>query len=319
MTYALICPVCSQSLSVDKTSPAKHKSLSCPQGHLFDYAKQGYVNLLLSQHKKSKHPGDTLEMVQARTHFLDSGFYDCISNFLIKECIDQNLFASLNLNNLNPNNSNPYNPSQIFSYADLACGEGFYTHKIHQHLQHIISTENAPDGLVVVLATVLASTGIDISTPAIKAACHRTKEVQWLIASLARIPLQDNSQDLVTGLFFHFDLDEISRILKPAGSFIMVTTGPNHLIELRELIYDKVKEEKLKDFSHVNNDLQHLKTLELKTSQRLNSSEDILSLLAMTPHYWRCTQDKKHALAALPELCVTLDVQFDIFIKNNSL
>jgi 23S rRNA (guanine745-N1)-methyltransferase len=302
MTYALICPICSQHLSVDTTSQAKHKSLSCPQGHLFDYAKQGYLNLLLSQYKKSKHPGDTLEMVQARTHFLNSGFYDCISNFLIKECIDQNLFVSLN----------PNKPSQILSYADLACGEGFYTHKIHQHLQHIISTENAPDGL----AAVLASTGIDISTPAIKAACHRTKEVQWLIESLARIPLQDNSQDLVTGLFFHFDLDEISRILKPAGSFIMVTTGPNHLIELRELIYDQVKEEKLKDFSHVNNDLQHLKTLVLKTSQRLNSSEDILSLLAMTPHYWRCTKDKKHALAALPELCVTLDVQFDIFSRT---
>ena len=274
MTYALICPVCSNTLSIDKVSSAKYKSLSCTQGHLFDFAKQGYLNLLLSQHKKSKHPGDTLGMVQARTLFLDSGFYDCIGNFLINECIDKSLFASLNINNSNPNN-----PSQIFSYTDLACGEGFYTHKIHKHLEHNSSRKFD--------YAELASTGIDISTPAIKAACHRTKQIQWLIASLARTPLANNSQDLVTGLFFHFDLDEVNRILKPGGSFIMATTGPNHLIELRERIYDKVKEEKLKDFSHINNGLHYSKTLKLKTSQRLNSSEDILSLLAMTPHYWR--------------------------------
>jgi len=306
MRYALICPVCSEALSIDKNSLAKYKSLSCPQGHLFDYAKQGYLNLLLSQHKKSKHPGDTLEMVQARTHFLNNGFYDGISNFLINECINQSLSAFFKSNILNPNDS-----YQTFNYSDLACGEGFYTHKIHDYLNHKISNKNEFCNLV--------STGIDISTPAIKAACQRTKEIQWLIASLARTPIQDNSQDLVTGLFFHFDLDEVKRVLKENGHFIMVTTGPNHLIELRELIYDKVKNEKPKDFSHVNNDIKHIKTLSFKTSQRLASSEDILSLLAMTPHYWRCTQDKKLTLAALSELSVTLDIQFDIFIKNKPL
>tara|TARA_R110001592_G_scaffold52649_5_gene161248 strand:- start:4444 stop:5352 length:909 start_codon:yes stop_codon:yes gene_type:complete len=302
MIHALICPVCSNTLSIDKASLAKYKSLSCAQGHLFDYAKQGYLNLLLSQHKKSKHPGDTLKMVQARTHFLDQGFYDSISHFLLNECIDKNL-PSL------PKTSDTKNSTQVLSYLDLACGEGFYTHKVHDYLRHNTLEKSQYDSLV--------CTGIDISTPAIKAACHRSKEIQWLISSLARIPLADNSQDLVTGLFFHFDLAEVARILKQDGYFIMATTGPNHLIELREQIYDKVKEEKLKDFSGINNGLSHSKTLSLKTSQSLDSSEDILSLLAMTPHYWRCTQEKKQGLEALPKLELTLDIQFDIFIKNN--
>lgn len=296
MKHALICPVCSNNLNIDANSLAKYKSASCIQGHLFDFAKQGYLNLLLSQHKKSKHPGDTLEMVQARTKFLNQGFYDSISDFLIQECLTKDPIS----------NSISFPTNNPFHYCDLACGEGFYTQRIHDHIQQKIPNE-------------IASTGIDISTPAIKAACQRTKEIQWLISSLARIPLADNSQHLVTGLFFHFDLEEVKRILKPEGSFIMVTTGPAHLIELRTLIYDKVKEETFKDFSHMSNGLSHTKTLHLKEVKKLTSSENILSLLAMTPHYWRCTQEKKQLLETLSELSLTIDIQFDMFIKNDSL
>ncbi len=304
MKHALICPVCANDLSIDKASIAKHKSLSCTQGHLFDYAKQGYLNLLLSQHKKSKHPGDTLEMVQARTHFLDSGFYDSISDFLIHECIEKNL-PSLS------RKSHTAEPFQTFRFCDLACGDGFYTQRIHNYLAQKLTDING--------YLDIASAGIDISTPAIKAACHRSKDIQWLISSLARTALADNSQDLVTGLFFHFDLTEIKRILKQDACFIMVTTGPSHLIELREKIYDTLKEEKIKDFSLMSKGLQHTKTLTLKTQKNLSSSTDILSLLTMTPHYWRCTQEKKHKLELLTELNVTLDIQFDIFTNSYTL
>lgn len=296
MKHALVCPVCSNILAIDESSLAKYKSVTCAQGHLFDFAKQGYLNLLLSQHKKSKHPGDTLEMVQARTQFLNQGFYDSISDFLIQECLTKNSLS----------NSIALPANSPFHYCDLACGEGFYTQRIHNHIQKSIANE-------------LASTGIDISTPAIKSACQRTKEIQWLISSLARIPLADNSQNLVTGLFFHFDLEEIKRILKPEGSFIMVTTGPEHLIELRTLIYDKVKEERFKDFSHMRHGLSHTKTLHLKEVKKLTSSKHILSLFAMTPHYWRCTLEKKQRLETLSELSLTIDIQFDMFIKNDSL
>ncbi len=299
MIHSLTCPVCSNTLSIDKTSLAKYSSLSCAQGHLFDFAKQGYLNLLLSQHKRSKQPGDTLEMVQARTRFLNKGFYDGISNFLIDEC----LFKTIsNESNLFPNKHTH------FHYADLACGEGFYTQRIHEHLVQEIQHVN-PQRLV-------ATTGLDISAPAIKAACQRTKQVLWLISSLARTPLANDSQDLITGLFFHFDLDEIERVLKPQGHFIMVTTGPSHLIELREIIYDTVKEETTKDFSHIQGSLSHIKTRYFKETKTLGSKEDILSLLAMTPHYWRCTLNKKQHLESLNKLSVTLDIQFDIFSKK---
>jgi 23S rRNA (guanine745-N1)-methyltransferase len=291
MQHKLICPVCSQAL----LPSAKGNSIECAHGHLFDVARQGYLNLLLSQHKKSKQPGDTLEMVQARTAFLDSGFYQGIADFLIKHCIIEDLLPPCIQNKSHTGQSEP------FHYCDLACGEGFYTQQIHQTLAQCF-----PDNL-------LYSSGIDISSPAIKAACRRDKQIQWLIASLARIPLADQSQDLVTGLFFHFDLKEIQRILKPGGSFIQVTTGPKHLIELRELIYDQIKPEKYTHFDYPGMSLEHRKTLYYTEEKVLRQTDAIMALLSMTPHYWRCKPEKKQQLATLQALDLTLDIRIDIF------
>ena len=65
----LKCPVCDAPL-INET-----QTLRCSNNHTFDRAKQGYVNLLLNQDKKSQHPGDTLEMVQARQRFLGLEHY----------------------------------------------------------------------------------------------------------------------------------------------------------------------------------------------------------------------------------------------------
>ena len=58
------------------------RQLLCPDGHSFDIARQGYANLLPVQHKKSRHPGDSQAMVEARVAFLDSGAYAPIAEQL---------------------------------------------------------------------------------------------------------------------------------------------------------------------------------------------------------------------------------------------
>jgi len=280
--HHLICPVCTSTLALTES----HKSLQCEHQHLFDLAKKGYANLLLSQNKKSKKPGDTSDMVLARTEFLDRGYYQGIAQ----------TFENLALKHLSNTN---------ISYCDLACGEGYYTNRLHQKLNDQF--------------THITTTGIDISTPAIKAACNRSKEIQWLIASTSRIPLESNSQDLVSGLFFHFDLEEIERILKPEGIAILVNTGPNHLIELRKAVYDEIKEEKdVQIINHTKN-LKHHKAETFQQNISLSNSKEILQLLAMTPHYWRAKPEKKDALSSLSTLDLTLDVQLDIFIKTAKL
>ena len=53
----LICPICQLPLFCEG------RSLRCGRNHSFDVARQGYVNLLPVQQKRSLHPGDTREQV----------------------------------------------------------------------------------------------------------------------------------------------------------------------------------------------------------------------------------------------------------------
>ncbi|POM23686.1 23S rRNA (guanine(748)-N(1))-methyltransferase [Actinomadura rubteroloni] len=64
---ALRCPLCAEALTLGG------RSLTCPGGHSFDVARQGYANLLPG----GARPGtaDTPEMVRARDAFLGAGHF----------------------------------------------------------------------------------------------------------------------------------------------------------------------------------------------------------------------------------------------------
>src|SRR6266545_8190332 len=65
----LACPVCGEPLErVDRT-------FRCANGHTFDVAREGYVNLLLAQHRRSKDPGYSKDMIAGRRDFFDAGHY----------------------------------------------------------------------------------------------------------------------------------------------------------------------------------------------------------------------------------------------------
>ncbi|MEO7588567.1 MAG: putative RNA methyltransferase [Arachnia sp.] len=67
----LACPVCRGSLSL------KDRAVACEDGHSFDVARQGYVNLL--RHGAPAN-ADTAAMVAARDRFLSAGHYDPITS-----------------------------------------------------------------------------------------------------------------------------------------------------------------------------------------------------------------------------------------------
>ena len=97
----LICPICGEELH------KQERQLVCANRHSFDVARQGYVNLLLVQNKRSLNPGDTREQVLARRRFLEGGFYEPISNALnelAKDCVGPVL--------------------------DAGCGEGYYSARL---------------------------------------------------------------------------------------------------------------------------------------------------------------------------------------------
>ncbi len=286
----VICPKCQSDLKLTNNN----KSAICSQGHLYDFAKQGYLNLLLAENKKSKHPGDDSEMVTARSRFLDTGKYQGISDFL-NEIIKSTIISMSGVDE-------PNKPSSTFNYTDLACGEGYYTQRVSSLLNG-----HVPDSCV---------TGIDISTPAIKSACRRDRSLRWLVGSANATPLKANSQDIISGLFFHFNLNEVARLLKPKGTFIMITTGPQHLLELRERVYDQIKEPKKSKAPDESVDSLQFKEMITYTSNiELNNRSQIENLFRMTPHYWRAAPDKKASLLSLDKLRLTIDIQADIFTR----
>jgi 23S rRNA (guanine745-N1)-methyltransferase len=63
------CPVCAAALERGDTGYA------CVNGHHFDRAREGYVNLLPSHHR-GREPGDSAAMMRARRAFLDTGAFE---------------------------------------------------------------------------------------------------------------------------------------------------------------------------------------------------------------------------------------------------
>ena len=85
----LACPICSAPLStVDN-------GVTCPAGHRFDRARQGYLNLLPVQHKNSRDPGDNQAMVEARRDFLNAGHYTPVARRLAELAADLDVLTEI--------------------------------------------------------------------------------------------------------------------------------------------------------------------------------------------------------------------------------
>ena len=62
----ILCPICKEILT------KQDKTLTCPNKHSFDIAKQGYINLNM---KDSSNTGDEKEMIKAGNLFLNEDYY----------------------------------------------------------------------------------------------------------------------------------------------------------------------------------------------------------------------------------------------------
>ena len=64
----LCCPVCRQVLHTESRKAA------CDNGHCFDFAKEGYLNLLRTS-KSGDKMGDDKQSARSRRDFLNQGYY----------------------------------------------------------------------------------------------------------------------------------------------------------------------------------------------------------------------------------------------------
>ena len=74
----LKCPKCLKELT------RQDGCYSCPDGHRYDIARQGYVNLVLANQKHSQQPGDDVQSLEARKLFLSRGYYRPLADQLAR-------------------------------------------------------------------------------------------------------------------------------------------------------------------------------------------------------------------------------------------
>ena len=195
-----ICPSCQLPLHLNE------RRWQCENKHTYDVAKEGYVNLLLAQHKRSKDPGDNKDMINARRTFLDAGHYEPLAR-----CVADIISDQL--------------PGESIRLFDAGCGEGYYLNKVSDLLGE--------------KGKQIDAFGCDVSKVAIQKAAKRYKSAHFAVASTFNLPCESASTDVVFQIFAPSSAQEIGRLLTDSGIWITVDPAANHLKELKQLVYDK--------------------------------------------------------------------------------
>jgi 23S rRNA (guanine745-N1)-methyltransferase len=191
----LICPVRQCGVPLER----KEKVLACTRGHSFDIARAGYCNLLQPQDKRSRLPGDSRQVVEARRRFLDAGHGEPLLQALLEE-ID-----ALSL------------PSGA-AVLDVGCGEGTYLGGIARRRD-------------------IEAHGVDLSTAAVDLAARRHPGPTWIVANADRfLPYAPGSFHLILSLDARLHPTEFRRVLTPEGRLLVAVPGPDDLIELRTAV-----------------------------------------------------------------------------------
>lgn len=186
----LVCPHCGQALRLVE------RVAGCQQGHRFDLARQGYLNLMTQAAGAN---ADTAEMVARRVEFLASGHYQPI--------VDAVAAAVRTVA-----------PRRLL---DVGAGPGYYLARV---LDQLASDGVPAEGL-----------GLDISTAAAKrlAKCH--PQVAAVVADAWQPwPVAQTSVQAVLSIFAPRNVAECDRVLTEKGVVVTVTPLPDHLAQARE-------------------------------------------------------------------------------------
>jgi len=255
---------------------------TCASGHSFDIASQGYTHLLPVQNKRSRDPGDSKEMIAARRRFLTAGFYQPIA-----ATVSRAVLADL--------------PAEAaISCLDAGCGEGYYL----RQLAAAVSDEQT-----------LAVLGLDISKWAVLSAAKQDKRPNWVVGSNANLPVLSGTLDRVLCMFGFPVYPEFARVLKAGGQLVQVDAGPDHLRELREIIYSSLKPERTAEIQTPAG-FSRLPTETVRFSIELTHAGQIADLLTMTPHLYRANAEGRAQAAALTALSLSVDVRLTCFERG---
>ncbi len=300
------CPLCKLPLQTHQVGAPERllKTWSCENNHSFDKAKQGYVNLLPVQNKRSKMPGDDVEMVSARTTFFARKPYAPLAKRLAE------VISSIETHNTDglsvPRNQLDVADTPVNIY-DSGCGEGYYLEALSTLLLRPKLAHKS---------ALYSFSGHDISKAAVVAAAKRNQGKQLVVASTINIPVLDRSQDIILQVFAPACAAQYARVLHSNGVVITVDPAPKHLFELKQLVYEKP--ERHQKHNAVLSGFEIRQQHNIDFSVTLDSAEVRLALLQMTPFYWK-TNELQRRLIQQSLTKVTADFVITIWQQSKEV
>jgi 23S rRNA (guanine745-N1)-methyltransferase len=209
LVAVLRCPVCGDALALTG------RTATCPRGHAYDLAKQGYLNLLPSA--STGIDGDSAAMIGARTVFLGHGHYAPIRDALILAAA----FDGLQVDG-----------EELV--VEVGSGTAYY-------LAGVVGASAARRGIA-----------LDVSRYAARRAAKVDPRIGSVVCNAwQELPLLDDSAQLMLNVFAPRNAAEMARVLVPGGTLLVVTPNQEHLAELVGVLglvkVDEEKERRLQD------------------------------------------------------------------------
>jgi 23S rRNA (guanine745-N1)-methyltransferase len=292
----LACPYCGDPLT------RAGATLRCPAGHIFDIARQGYVNLLATGGKAPS--GDTAAMVEARDSFLAAGHFDQIAEALAAEAARPGgAVTGEGVASGAVAGGAAVAPGTCV--VDAGAGTGFY-------LAAVLGQLRGQAGE--------AGLALDASKFALRRAARAHPRIGAVVCDVWRgLPVADGSAGLLLNVFAPRNGPEFHRVLALGGRLLVITPTPEHLQELIKtlglLTVDRQKQERLSrtlgpEFDQVSE--RHL------TRTALMTHADVLAAVQMGPSAWQADPQRLQAqVAALADpLPVTVSVTLSAYSRR---
>ena len=116
-----------------------------------------------------------------------------------------------------------------------------------------------------------------------------------------QIGLEETPEEYVQKLVAVFR--EVKRVLKDDGIFVFVSPGPNHLKELKEVLYKTTYENETEQRFHtLKMDQEHLISAPFAVEH-----DNLLNLFMMTPYYYHTGSEGKKKLEDIASISITAE------------
>lgn len=316
-----ICPLCQSPLKPAADTWCCDGSLHPKQtAHPFDVARQGYVNLLPVQQKKSKAPGDSQQSIDARKRFLNAGHYQPLQTLI---CQKMRELLSKNDSVTEPTNEPIIKKdSKVVNWLDIGCGEGYYTQAMTQTGMDTLIAADISKPAVVELAKTSKATGrlwYQQAKDSVTNATAKSAVIYPLVTSAAHLPLRAHSIKGISSIFSPILPDAFDEVLAADGYLIIAKPDIGHLATMREALFDNVREHDSDKFLHELAPYFTLMGTEHVSTEMTLSAADLADLTTMTPYAYRALNEKRQALLAAVETePFTTQAKFVIYILQKT-